>query len=72
MNTANGFVEWDGVDDAKKAVLTDAQTSGGLLLCVRQDRLKAVLEILKQFRTPCAAVIGRIVRSKKSIIRVIR
>ena len=72
LNTANGFVEWDGVDDAEKAVLTDAQTSGGLLLCVRQDRLKAVLEILKQFRTPCAAVIGRIVRSKKSIIRVIR
>lgn len=72
LNTANRFVEWDSVDDNQKALLTDAQTSGGLLLCVPPDRLKAVLEILKQFRTPCAAVIGRIVRSIRPIIRVTR
>jgi len=72
LNTANGFVEWDSIDDAQKALLTDAQTSGGLLLCVRHERLKAVLEILKQFRTPCAAVIGRIVRSRRPTIRVTR
>src|SRR5271165_5338192 len=72
LNTANSFVEWDDVNDTKKALLTDAQTSGGLLLCVRQDRLSAVLDILSQFRTPCAVVIGRIIRSIKPRIRVTR
>lgn len=72
LNNANNFVEWDSVNDAQKALLTDAQTSGGLLLCVRQDRLSAVLEILKEFRSPCAVVIGRIVRSIKPRIRVTR
>jgi selenide,water dikinase len=67
---ANSFVEWDSVQDTQKALLTDAQTSGGLLLCVRKERLDAVLEILKQFRTPCAVVIGRIVRSIRPRIRV--
>ena len=69
---ANSFVEWDGVKDTQKALLTDAQTSGGLILCVRQERLDAVLEILKQFRTPCAVVIGQIVRSIRPRIRVTR
>jgi selenide,water dikinase len=72
LNAANGFVEWDNVHDAEKTLLTDAQTSGGLLLCVRQDRLNGVLKILKQFRTPCAAVIGQIIRSHGSKIRVTR
>ena len=69
---ANSFVEWDGVKGTQKALLTDAQTSGGLLLCVRQERLDAVLELLKEFRTPCAVVIGRIVRSIRPRIRVTR
>src|SRR5260370_3664255 len=72
LNNANNFVEWDSVNDAQKALLTDAQTSGGLLLCVRQDRLSAVLEVLKEFRTPCAVVLGPIVRSIKPRIRVTR
>jgi len=72
LNTANSFVEWDDVNDTKKALLTDAQTSGGLLLCVRQDRLSAVLDILSQSRASCAVVIGQIVRSAWPKIRVTR
>jgi selenide, water dikinase len=72
LNTANSVVEWDSVNDAQKVLLTDAQTSGGLLLCVRRDRLNSVLEILKQFRASCAVVIGQIVRSIKPKIRVTR
>ena len=52
-----------GVSAAQLAVLADAQTSGGLLLCVPPKRLEAVLALLKEHGTPCAAVIGRIVRS---------
>jgi selenide,water dikinase len=67
---ANEFTEWDRVSDAEKVLLADAQTSGGLLLCVPQRRLESVLTLLKGLKAPCAAVIGRIVRSAKPKIRI--
>ncbi len=67
---ASQFTEWNGVRGAQKVLLTDAQTSGGLLLCVPPRRLGAVLKVLKRHRTPCAMAIGRIVRSAKPIIKV--
>ncbi len=69
---ANSFTEWDGATDLQKTLLTDAQTSGGLLLSVPRKNLDRVLKLLKRFDTPCAAVIGRIVRSAKPKIRVSR
>jgi selenide,water dikinase len=53
-------VDWGNTDDPHRILLTDAQTSGGLLLCVPEAKLEEVLGILRQRRTPCAAVIGRI------------
>jgi len=53
-------VDWRNTDDARRILLTDAQTSGGLLLCVAEAKLDKVLKLLRQARTPCAAVIGRI------------
>jgi selenide,water dikinase len=70
LTTANSFTEWDGASDAQKTLATDAQTSGGLLLCVRPRLLDNVLKILAKHRTACAAVIGRIVRSSKVRITV--
>lgn len=69
---ANPFTEWDGVSDVQKTLLTDAQTSGGLLLSVPQKNVDKVLKLLKRFDTPCAAIIGRIVRSSKPKIKVSR
>ena len=63
LNTANESTEWKGVPEAYKILLADAQTSGGLLLCVRPRLLNDVLEVLKKGRTLCAKVIGRIVRA---------
>ena len=54
-------VDWRNTDDARRILLTDAQTSGGLLLCVAEAKLEKMLKLLRQARTPCAAVIGRIV-----------
>ena len=70
METANEFVEWEGVTEGEKILASDAQTSGGLLLCVAPRNLAAVLKILKKHRTPCAAIIGKIVRSNKPRILV--
>src|SRR5260370_40855671 len=54
-------VDWGSADDSRRILLTDAQTSGGLLLCVPETKLEKVLGILRQRRTLCAAVIGRII-----------
>ncbi len=70
LETAIDFTEWHGATSAQKVLLADAQTSGGLLLCVRPARLERVLKLLKKFKTPSAAVIGRIVASKTPRIRV--
>jgi selenide,water dikinase len=67
---ANGFTEWDGATAAQKTLLTDAQTSGGLLLCVSERQLNAVLRLLRSLRAPAAAVIGRVVRSAKPRLQV--
>jgi selenide,water dikinase len=67
---ADSFTKWDGATLAQKVLLTDAQTSGGLLLSVPRRNLDAVLKRLKRDRALCAAVIGQIVQSSKLKIRV--
>jgi len=58
-------VAWGNTGETRRILLTDAQTSGGLLLCVAQARLEKVQKILEKARTPCAAVIGRIVPRRR-------
>jgi selenide,water dikinase len=67
---ANAFTVWDGASDSQKILLTDAQTSGGLLLCVPPKNQKAVMKRLEKSRTLCAVVIGGIVRSSEPRIQV--
>ena len=62
---ANRFVEWNDASDAQKILLADAQTSGGLLLCVPRRNLAKALRMMKARRTICAAVIGQVIRSAK-------
>jgi selenide, water dikinase len=59
------LVDWQSTDETRRILLADAQTSGGLLLCVAEARLEKVLNILRKTRTPCAAVIGRIVSRRR-------
>jgi selenide,water dikinase len=49
------------VPEPIRVLLFDAQTSGGLLMAVPEDRAAALLAALKKERTPAAARIGRIV-----------
>jgi len=53
---------------SERILLSDAQTSGGLLLCVSEARASQVFRILKKYRTPCTAVIGQIVRGGSKLI----
>src|SRR5579863_7554857 len=70
LDFANEFTEWNSATPAQKAVLTDAQTSGGLLLSVPQRNLGTVLKRLKSHHALCAAIIGQMVRSSRPRIRV--
>ena len=70
LNATSVLVDWAGTDKNRKILLTDAQTSGGLLLCVPETNLKSVLAILGKAGTSSAAVIGKIVprRRRRSLI----
>src|SRR5439155_19332004 len=58
-------VDWGNTDEANRILLTDAQTSGGLLLCVAEANLEKVLSILRKTGTPSAAVIGKIASRRR-------
>jgi selenide,water dikinase len=65
LHAATVVVHWGNTDDTRRVLLTDAQTSGGLLLCVAEGKLESVLSILRKARTPSAAVIGKIVPRRR-------
>jgi len=65
LYSATVVVDWNGATEYQRVVLTDAQTSGGLLLCVAEKKLEKVLQVLRKAVTPCSTVIGRMVDSRR-------
>jgi selenide,water dikinase len=59
-----------GITASDRILLSDAQTSGGLLLAVAPERLAQLLTDLGREATPAAAVIGRLVAGAVGSIRV--
>jgi selenide,water dikinase len=70
LKSVQSIIDWSGVPEATRILLADAQTSGGLLLCVPPKNLRQVTKILRSHRTPAAAVIGSITRSSRPRILV--
>jgi selenide,water dikinase len=70
LESAAAFTRWERVEPDRRLLLADAQTSGGLLLCVAPRHLATVLAFLRRAHTTCAAVVGRIVESKRVRITV--
>ena len=68
LKLARRNVDWQTTPQPLRVLLADAQTSGGLLLCVAEPLLAKVLRVLKKAQTPCAAVVGKIVRRHTSLI----
>ncbi len=69
---ANAIVEWGDAAPAQRLLLCDAQTSGGLLLCVAPSKLDRVLRVLRRAGTPSAAIIGKIIRKRSKLICMTR
>ena len=59
----------DGLDDTIKAILCDAQTSGGLLIAINKDDAKEFVKELEDFSFGYAKIIGEVIeKGKKPII----
>jgi selenide,water dikinase len=71
LTYAAEFTDWNGASVAQQTLLTDAQTSGGLLFAVSPKHVESVLKLLRTLRTPSAALVGRIVRSRAARIRIL-
>jgi selenide, water dikinase len=59
-----------GVSEAMKAVLFDAQTSGGLLICVPQKKAVGMVKELRKRGVAIAAVVGRVLGKSDGKIEV--
>lgn len=58
-----------GVDETLVHLLADAQTSGGLLIAVAQEKADRLVELLVERDTSCAAVIGQATpRSAQAVV----
>lgn len=65
-------VQWgSGIDRVDRLILTDAQTSGGLLLAVPAREIDALLDALRREGTPTQALIGEFT-DEPGVIRVER
>ncbi len=71
-NAAEESVEWAAeLQEHEKLLLCDAQTSGGLLIAVSEERKDALLAELEGRRVSAAAVVGRITDGTSGTVRVL-
>ncbi|MCK4225123.1 MAG: selenide, water dikinase SelD, partial [candidate division Zixibacteria bacterium] len=64
-------VDWDKeITQEAKLILSDAQTSGGLLISVSKEKEKKLLDALTSRGVPNSMVIGEIVEDEKCRIQV--
>jgi selenide, water dikinase len=71
LATMDKFTDWGEATKTQRVLMADAQTNGGLLLAVGPRKLAQGLRILKRARTPCAVVIGRIVKATRPQVRIV-
>ncbi len=65
------ITDWGTLDEDRQLLLSDAQTSGGLLLAVAPDAVDALILDLTARGTPAAAVIGHLGRDRPERISVV-
>ncbi|MDQ3964129.1 MAG: selenide, water dikinase SelD [Actinomycetota bacterium] len=67
MEAMGVSVTSDGLDDARRALLFDAQTSGGLLMAVPHERTQVLLDALLARNVTEASKIGKLVPGNRTI-----
>ena len=67
LAAADQIADWTDTPPRLRTLLADAQTSGGLLLCVPPKRLAAVTAVVREHQPFAAVVVGRIVAGRPRI-----
>ena len=63
-------IEFGDQDETVRLILADAQTSGGLLIAVPDERAEELMELLGA-TSPVAAIIGRVTDGAPGSIKVV-
>ena len=72
MAGVDDYVDWDdAVTENERLLLCDAQTSGGLLISVPEDRLPQLLGALEARSVETQAIVGHINDGQAGVARVI-
>jgi selenide,water dikinase len=72
LGSLGDAVSWDdSLPEEVKVVLSDAQTSGGLLLSVAEDRLASLTQELESHGVTTVAVVGEVVEGEAGTIHVL-
>lgn len=70
LECEDAVVFGDGVTEEMRAIFTDANTSGGLVIAVAAERCHQLLQALAKHGAMCRAVIGRVSAEHPGQIRV--
>ncbi|PZC50619.1 MAG: selenide, water dikinase [Chloroflexi bacterium] len=73
LSSLSDFVGWDqSIPDSAQMILCDAQTSGGLLISVKKDRLDYLMDQLKSNAVAEPKVIGEVNSNSPGTIQVVQ
>ena len=70
QTSATKVVDWGTSSAVQRAILTDAQTSGGLLLCVPPKKVDAVISVLRKHGTLASHLVGVIRARSRRLIAI--
>jgi len=62
----------EGISESRRLLINDAQTSGGLLISVPEEKSEKLLELLKLRNTKNSAVIARVIKKTKHRVSVLK
>jgi selenide,water dikinase len=70
LGDLEGRVDFGDQSESVRLILTDAQTSGGLLIAIREERSEELLELLRAV-APVTTIVGRVTDGPPGTIKVL-
>ena len=70
LESLEGLINWNGVGEIEQLLLSDAQTSGGMLISVARDRLDDLVKQLVSKQSLYAVAVGEMVEGEPGTIAV--
>jgi len=65
-------IKWGGnVGESSRMILSDAQTSGGLLISIERDRADELIGLLRENGDEYSSIVGEVIRSEEQLLNVV-